>query len=168
MGSESRKGGRRKSNKCGIRGKSAKKTTGSNDTKHIGNLAEMEFMLAAASRGFAVAQPYGDDEHYDFLVDAWPRIWRVQVKSAGAFRPRTFEVRSHWSGHQHPTPYTPADIDFIAAFVRPLRIWYLIPAKAIKHRFTLHLYPQGALRSAGEFEKYREAWHLLSGKPTER
>jgi hypothetical protein len=124
----------------------------------------MEFMLQAANKGFAVAKPFGDNEHYDVLVDARPRLWRVQVKSASAFRPDTFEVGSHWSGYKHLSPYTPADIDVLAAFIHGLRIWYLIPVQAIQSRLTLALYPMGVRRGAGEFEKYREAWYLLEPK----
>jgi len=122
----------------------------------------MEFMLQAHSRGFPVGKPFGDNEHYDVMVDARIRIWRVQVKLATHYRNQTFCVRSHWSGYRHIQPYTPDDIDFLAAFVQPHDVWYLIPATVIKGRLMLNLYPCGARRSAGEFEKYREAWHLLT------
>jgi hypothetical protein len=145
---------------CTKSGTGRKTATGRN-TKHIGDLAELDFMLQAAGHGFAIAKPFGDSEHYDIMVDAGGHIWRVQVKTANLYRNRTFAVRSHWSGYSHLVPYTPADIDFLAAFIRRYRIWSLIPARAIKNRFTLNLYPFGARRSAAHFEKYREAWHLL-------
>jgi hypothetical protein len=155
--------GRRKAEKHGKRGKSIPESKrAGRDTKHTGDLAEMEFMLQAANKGFAVAKPFGDNEHYDVLVDARPRLWRVQVKSASAFRPHAFEVGSHWSGYKHLNSYSPAEIDLLAAFIHGLRIWYLIPVQVIQSRLTLALYPFGApRRSADEFEKYREAWHLL-------
>jgi hypothetical protein len=131
------------------------------DTKHVGDLAEMEFMLQAANKGFAVAKPFGDNEHYDVLVDGRSRVWRVQVRSVSVSRAHTFVVKSTWSDYRHFTPYTSADIDFLAAFMRGPRIWYLIPVEVIQGRLTLSLYPFGARRSAAEFEKYREAWHLL-------
>jgi len=136
---------------------SQRRRTLRNNAKHIGDLAEMDFMLQAASRGFPVAKPFGDNEHYDVMVDAGTRIWRVQVKTAAFYRNHAFAVRSHWSGYRHVAPYTPADIDFLAAFIRGLRIWYLIPAKEIRGRLTLNLYPLGARHSAARFEKYREA-----------
>jgi len=131
------------------------------NTKHIGSLAELDFMLEAASRGFPVGRPFGDNEAYDVWVDAGARVWRVQVKTATPYRNQTFGLRSHWSGYKHITPYTPADIDFLAGLVRSPRTWYLIPATAIQRRLMLNLYPFGARRRAGQFEKYREAWHLL-------
>lgn len=36
-----------------------------------------------------------------------------------------------------------------------LRFW-------LHGRLNLNLYPFGARRSAGPFEKFREAWHLLN------
>jgi hypothetical protein len=40
----------------------------------------MQFMVAAAGRGFVVAKPYGDNKRYDLIVDVGRRMWRVQVK----------------------------------------------------------------------------------------
>lgn len=133
-----------------------------NNTKHIGNLVELEFMLKAASRGFPVARPFGDNEHYDVMVDARSRIWRVQVKSAIDAHGKHYQVPSHWMAYKRLIPYTPADIDFLAAFIRRHNIWYLIPVEAIKGRLVFNVYPFGThRRPAGEFEEYREAWHLL-------
>jgi PD-(D/E)XK nuclease superfamily protein len=111
-----------------------------NNSKHIGDLAELDFMLQAASHGFAVAKPFGDNEHYDVMIDAGTRIWRVQVKTAIAgFHHRHFQVPSHWMAYKRLAPYTSADIDFLAAFIRRHNIWYLIPAEAIKGRLTFNL-----------------------------
>jgi hypothetical protein len=40
------------------------------NTKRRGELAELEFVLQAASRGFGVARPYGDSERYDVILDS--------------------------------------------------------------------------------------------------
>lgn len=142
----------------------ARRNRSSQSPKHIGDLAELEFMLQAASRGFPVGRPFGDNEPYDVWVDARTRIWRVQVKTATHYRNQTYCLHSHWSRHKHLASYTPADIDFLAGYIRRHQVWYLIPATAIQGRLTLNLYPCGARRSAGRFEKYREAWHLLNAK----
>jgi len=41
-----------------------------NTTRHRGSLAEMQFMIEAARRGFGVAKPFGDYERYDVILDA--------------------------------------------------------------------------------------------------
>jgi hypothetical protein len=137
------------------------------NTKHIGDLTELEFMLQAANRGFPVAKPFGDNEHYDILVDGRSRLWRVQVKCATPNQDHSFRVCAFWHGsHRRVHAYTPADIDFLVAYVRPSRIWYIIPVRALKQRLTIVLYPSGPRRrsNSGRFEKYREAWHLLNPK----
>jgi hypothetical protein len=137
------------------------------NTKHIGDLAELEFMLQAANRGFPVAKPFGDNEHYDVMVDARTRIWRVQVKCATPNDDHSFRVCAFFHGsHRRVIAYTPADIDFLAAYIRPSRIWYIIPVPALRRRLGIALYPSGPRRRSNrrQFEKYRDAWHLLRPK----
>ncbi len=38
-------------------------------------------MCKAASMGFGIFKPYGDSEHFDFILSSGRRLWRVQVKS---------------------------------------------------------------------------------------
>ena len=58
--------------------------------------------------------------------------------------------------------YTSADVDFIVAYVEPQNAWYVIPVDALGQRTFINLYPLGKTRTiGGQFEKYREAWHLL-------
>lgn len=59
-------------------------------------MAEMQFILDATRKGFGVAKPYGDNEHYDVVVDSGGKLWRVQVKSTAATHHRGFSVRSSW------------------------------------------------------------------------
>jgi len=138
-------------------------------TKDRGDLAEMQFM-AAASRGFAVAKPYGDNEKYDLILDAGHRLWRVQVKSSAARHHRGFAVRASWRTSYRQISYKPSQVDFLAVTIVGEGIWYVIPVRALAGRLTINLYPFGSRRgSRNGFEKYREAWELLSeGKGMDR
>ena len=49
--------------------------------KAKGELGELAFVHKAASLGFGVAKPHGENEPYDFILDSGKRLWRVQVKS---------------------------------------------------------------------------------------
>jgi len=131
-------------------------------TKDRGDMAEMQFMLDAAQRGFGVAKPYGDNEHYDVVVDSGKRLWRVQVKSTASTHHRGFSVRSSWRSSRRQIAYTEEDVDFLAVRIAGCGIWYVIPVRALGGRLTIHLYPFGS-RKGGKrrFEKYREAWELL-------
>ncbi len=146
---------------------------GRDNSKHIGEVAEMQFMLDSAKRGFGVARPFANNQRYDVILDAPRRLWRVQVKASGASHHRGFAVRACWRTTRKHMPYTSKQIDFLAVVVqgrrmRGRRIWYLIPVRALGGRLTINLYPFGC-RKDGEvrFEKYREAWKLL-GEPAPR
>jgi hypothetical protein len=153
--------------------RAATRPTGRNNSKHVGEIAEMQFMLEAARRGFGVARPFANNQRYDVILDAPRRLWRVQVKASGAEHHAGFAVRACWrTTHKH-MPYTSKQIDFLAVVIQGRRmlgrrIWYLIPVRALGGRLHINLYPFGC-RKDGEqrFEKYREAWGLL-GEPEGR
>ncbi len=151
----------------------ARRPTGRNNSKHVGELAEMQFMLDAARRRFGVSRPFGNNERYDIILDAPRRLWRVQVKASGASHHRGFAVRACWRTTRKHMPYTSAQIDFLAVMIqgrrmRGRRIWYLIPVRALGGRLTINLYPFGCRKDGkARFEKYREAWKLL-GQPGPR
>lgn len=54
----------------------------SSKLKTVGTILELEFAAECIRRGAIVSQPFGDNSHYDFLVDSGARIYRVQVKAA--------------------------------------------------------------------------------------
>lgn len=139
-------------------------------SKDRGDLAEMQFMAAAASRGFAVSKPYGDNEKYDLIVDVGRRMWRVQVKSSAAMHHRGYAVRASWRTSYRQISYKPSQVDFMAVTIVGEGIWYVIPVRALAGRLTINLYPFGSRRgSRNGFEKYREAWDLFAGeKPAVR
>ncbi len=140
-------------------------------------MAEMQFMLDAAKRGFGVAKPFGDNERYDVIVDSPRRLWRVQVKTSGASHHKGFAVRACWRTSKKHMPYTKEQIDFLAVVIQGpqfsqraremgypqgKRIWYVIPVEALGGRLTINLYPFGCRKDGEErFEKYRAAWGLL-------
>jgi len=151
----------------GKRGRSARRPGGRDNSKQKGSIAEMQFMLDAAKRGFGVSKPFGDNERYDVVVDAPRRLWRVQVKASEAAHHKGFAVRACWRTSGKHLPYTVEQIDFLAVILQGERmcgkwLWYLIPVRALGGRLTINLYPFGC-RKDGEkrFEKYQEAWELL-------
>ena len=63
--------------------------------KAKGDLAELAFLHKAASLGFGVAKPYGDNERYDFILDSGERFWRVQVRSTSYFEANRSGYKVH-------------------------------------------------------------------------
>ena len=138
------------------------------DPKRKGELAEMVFVLAAASHGLAVCKPYGDSYPYDFVVEIGGRLLRIQVKSAFAARRSAYYFRLVGPrGHcTRRHIYSEADIDFLAAYVVPHDTWYIIPACAIQSTTMVALSPGAQDKQRGaRFELYREAWQLMT-EPT--
>lgn len=120
--------------------------------KAQGEAAEAVFLAKVARLGFGVAKTWGDSERYDFILDSGTRLWRVQVKSTQCF------VESHYSVRTRGcrTRYTSAEIDFIAAYIVPEDLWYVIPVSAVAGRNQIYLSPSRTRPS--NHGKYREAW----------
>jgi len=54
--------------------------------------------------------------------------------------------------------YRRGSFDFVAAYVVPENVWYIIPVRDIRGRECMSLCSKS---TRNENEKYREAWHLL-------
>ncbi len=123
-----------------------------------GELAEIKFLLAAASRGFTVAKPWGDSLPFDFLVGNNGRYLRVQVKST-----RRRLGRSRYNVHcNRPSgnrPYTSRQIDVLVAYVVPEDKWFVIPVREIGNivQFSVSCRPG----SRGRLDRFLDAWHIL-------
>ncbi len=129
--------------------------------KARGELAEVVFLCVAMARGLVVAKPWGDNLPFDFLVGPGgksKRYYRVQVKVSAAKDFHAYAIKSFHRGAH--TAYTPAEIDFIAGYIEPEKVWYIIPARAIRGKKMLAVFP-GRQNSRGRLERYREAWDLL-------
>ncbi len=125
--------------------------------KKRGEWAELVFAMRAIERGLQLARPWGESSGYDFMVDQGARIVRVQVKST-IFK----EGVSGYSCTLKDSkgPYKKDSFDFVAAYVIPEDVWYILPEKRVRGMWSVGLYPK--LESA-KYREYQEAWHLLRG-----
>lgn len=128
------------------------------NTKDRGVWAELCFAVRAMQEGLRPARPFGDPREYDFLVHhKSTRIARVQVKS-------TTYKKGLWYNCTLKTcrkPYKKDSFDFVAAFVVPEDVWYILPEKTVRGMSSLGLNPNS---KASKYDAYREAWHLLRGE----
>ena len=74
-------------------------------------------------------QALGESAQYDFAIEYQGHFLRVQVKSTKLRRESTLRLQCV---HPEPQPYGVNQIDFVAAYVIPLDIWYIIPAHAFQ------------------------------------
>jgi len=141
--------------------------------KRRGEWAELCFQLRAAEHGLILAKPCGDCAPYDFLVacperaitnqracperansDRRGHFLRVQVKCTLYKRDNSYQC-SLTANH---ILYTPAQIDFFAAYVIPVNVWYILPLAATHSQPDILLSPH---RQNSKYSQYKEAWHLL-------
>ncbi len=127
--------------------------------KRRGEWVEMQFMARAACHGLIVSKPWGESARYDFVVEHQGRFSRVQVKSTTNHHKSGYSCPCH--GSRKDRPYTAEDIDFIAVFVIPEDVWYVVPVAHIRPS-ALTLEPR---RPRNKYGRYMEAWHLLMGHP---
>jgi PD-(D/E)XK endonuclease len=130
------------------------------NTKRVGERSEAAFLLRASQLGYFLCKPWGDSNRYDFIVDNGPELLRVQVKCTESIRARAYETRATYTVGNRRAVYTSADIEFIAAHVVPLDIWYIIPVDVCTPAPMLRFYPHRKAKKM-RLEKYREAWHYL-------
>ena len=125
--------------------------------KSVGELAELAFMRKAASMGFAVAKPWGDNDRYDVIVRFEKIFWRIQVKSVIASKPTHSSFRVKTVGGSH-SRYSADEIDFLVAYIFAKDAWYIFPTDIIAGRDSVSVRPES---KRCRLIKYREAWDLM-------
>jgi hypothetical protein len=76
---------------------------------------------------------------------------------------RAYETRATYTTGKGRAVYTKKDIDFIAAHVVPLDLWYIIPVEICEPAPMLRFYPHRQAKIM-RLEPYREAWELILPK----
>jgi hypothetical protein len=126
--------------------------------KKRGEWAELVFAMRALEHGLRLWRPWGESSGYDWVVERkGGRMLRVQVKST------IFPEGAGYSCTLKDSrgPYKKNSFDFVAAFVIPEDLWYIIPEKKVRGMWSVGLHPELEKSKYGE---YREAWHLLRGE----
>jgi hypothetical protein len=123
--------------------------------KVLGEYGELCFAAKAASEGLAILKSHGDSLPYDVAVDNGAQLLRVQVKAVGTLASGYYIANCV---RRNARPYRSDEIDFLAVYLVPEDLWYVIPVRALKGRRSLYLHPNRACA----YEQYCEAWHLLA------
>jgi len=126
--------------------------------KKRGEWVELVFAARAMWEGLRLARPWGESSGYDFVVvQERGRLVRVQVKST------IFKEGTGYSCTMKDSkgPYKKGSFEFVAAYVIPENVWFIIPEKKVRGKWSVGLYPKLERSKYGE---YKEAWNLLRGK----
>jgi hypothetical protein len=116
-------------------------------------------MARAAEHGLCITKPWGEMAHYDFAIEHHGHFLRVQVKSTKFLRRGTYAC----CVFTRSGPYGANEIDFVAAYIIPKNLWYIVPAHEFEGQYHIHLSPH---RENLKYARYREAWHLLRAQPS--
>jgi hypothetical protein len=122
--------------------------------KQRGEWAELRFITRAIELGFRVTKPWGDSSPYDVATEHRGRFLRIQVKCTIFHRGNSYKCHLDSNG----VPYSPRDIDIIAALIIPTDNWYILPIRATHRQSDILLTPNSPRT---KYESYKEAWHLL-------
>lgn len=122
-----------------------------------GEWAEIRFVARAVEQGLRVSKPWGNSAPYDLMVERDGLAYRVQVKST------IHRVGPGSYGCRLPSDKRMLvllkEVDFIAAYVIPADIWYIIPVATVRQQkgsISLSPWKRGA-----KFDRYLESWFLL-------
>ncbi len=124
------------------------------DPKLRGEWAESVFVARASEVGLAVSRPWGDSKSFDFVVGRPGRFVSVQVKSTVFASGGGYSC----SVKKNNQLYARGSFDFVAAYVIPEDVWYIVPAEKIRNKGSMML---ASNAPQALYEPYREAWHLL-------
>jgi PD-(D/E)XK endonuclease len=128
-------------------------------SKRRGEWAEMRFMERAAERGLCVSKPWGETSQYDFVVETAGKLWRIQVKSTWSINNGVYVI----SVRNGKGAYPPGAFDFVAAYLIPVDLWYIVPENKLRGKLTIGLYAES---HRSKYMSYRDAWKLLTGGET--
>jgi hypothetical protein len=127
------------------------------NAKERGEWAEVRFLSRAMEQRFRVAKLWGESAPYDLMVEQDGIAHRVQVKST-IRTPKSGAYPCHMPAGKR-LEHVLEEIDFVAAYIIPLDLWYIIPAGVVaKRKGSIWLAPW---RRQSKYERYLEAWHLL-------
>jgi hypothetical protein len=123
-----------------------------------GEWAELVFAARAVGLGLRFSRPWGESAGYDFAVEMeGGRFARVQVKST-MFREGTGYSCTLKDSRG---PYKRNSFEYVAAYVIPEDVWFVLPEKTVRGMWSIGLYPR--LESA-KHRKFQEAWELLGAR----
>lgn len=133
--------------------------------KRQGEWAEAVFLAHAIREGLCVTRPWGDSARYDFIVDCHGQLLRIQVKSTRHQHRRGYSFMN--SSADFRRLYSAKEVDYLALYVIPSDLWYIVPAQKVGRRHAICVYPN-VVGSRGRFEQFRNGWDLLRSRRSPR
>jgi hypothetical protein len=126
--------------------------------RQLGELSELEFILAAAKQGITACKPYGDDKRYDFITEKNSLLKRVQVKSVNpTYRKdkQCWKYQITFNGKNYKN-----DVEVLAIYLIDRDSWYLIPSSKVRANYSIDI----GTTKRSLYSRYLNNWKILGGK----
>lgn len=131
--------------------------------KRQGYMTELEFQRKAFEKGLIVSKPFGENWRYDFIIDTENDLYRVQVKSCTNKRNNRNGYRADIcygkKSGKNRKAYDNKSIDFLAIYIIPEEIWYIIPVEITRGVKRICLYPNTEIDT--KYGLYKENWKFV-------
>ena len=137
------------------------------DTKHIGNVTELQCITRFYELGYTVSIPYGDSSKYDMILEYQRNLYRLQCKHAKEFFGTDgalsyIKIRTSWqSGYTknsqtHTNKYSKDDIDYFVTHYQGVN--YLIPVEECSTEKILRILPpkNGQIKGISFLKNYKD------------
>ncbi len=139
-----------------------------------GNISEAIVMGAYIRAGFTVSVPFGTGAPYDLIVDAGPRLCKVQVKTGWLRNGCILFKGLRRVREAHPYAvrlYDESEVDYFAVYYPPTETVYVVPLKECNGGGCLRLAPahngqQKLIRWAIDFTWEKHLKELAAGDST--
>ena len=130
-------------------------------SSYQGKIAENIFANECIKRNYEILNPVIDRHGYDFVIRS-DKYLRIQVKSTSKPDKRnpnklTYKIQCRKGATSRA--YEPDDFDYLAAYIIPLDMWYILPMSCL-NKTTIRINPDS---DKCKFKQYKEAWDLISG-----
>ena len=125
--------------------------------KERGEIVELAFSLKAALKGFIVSEPLGDSAKYDRILDVDGKLSRVQIKGTSFTQNGASYQCCVSYGSSEKRAYTKKDCDFVATYIIPRDVWYILPVESLKGKKKIRVRAD----SSCKYLQYKERWDLF-------
>ena len=131
----------------------------SSPSNRIGAIAESDFITECLKRNFEPHPPV-TAMPWDFIVTCPRGILKVQIKTTACeSRDKSYNIATS-TGRAGVKKHINREVDVVACFIQPEKLWFLIPLKEVTGRTTRLSVDQ---TTKSKYQKYRENWSVFYG-----
>lgn len=132
------------------------------NTKEIGDVSEASVIAHFLKRGFLVSVPFGDRARYDLVVEAYKKLYRIQIKTI-QYYPSFLQLRAYSittkNGKYIKNVYSSGEVDYVVGYCRETDKVYIISPEELNKSGMVTLHLDGAqnnqklgIKNARDFE----------------